>query len=133
MPISKRRPPNPRFGNHRVPHPPEREILLNRNPLPECLALLRDADETSTNVVYVVQAETGGPVKIGHTTWKARSRRLAELQTGNPERLVFRRVVDGERWLESALHEYFWESRLEGEWFELCDELAHLAPEAFSV
>jgi len=72
-------------------------------------------------------------VKIGHTTWKARHRRLAELQTGNPDRLVFRRIVSGERWLEQALHEYYSEYRLEGEWFEICDDLRPLVPRAFDV
>lgn len=122
-----------REGNRSTPHPPERERLINDNPLPEALALLRDADDTDTNVVYVVQAESGGPVKIGHTTWKARHRRLAELQTGNSARLVFRRIVSGERWLERALHEYYSEQRLEGEWFCLCEELRPLAPAAFDV
>lgn len=108
-------------------------MAINNNPLPEALSLLRDADETSTDVVYIVQSETGGPVKIGHTTWSARQRRLAELQTGSPHRLVFRRIIDGEGWLERALHEYYCESRLEGEWFDLCEDLKPLAPEAFDV
>lgn len=106
---------------------------LWNDPLPDALTLLRDADDTSANVVYIVQAESGGPVKIGHTSWGARERRLAELQTGNPQRLVFRRIVDGERWLERALHEYYSDHRLEGEWFALCDDLRPLAPEAFGV
>jgi hypothetical protein len=36
-------------------------------------------------------------------------------------------------WLEQALHEYFKESRLQGEWFSLSDDMRILCPEAFDV
>jgi hypothetical protein len=62
---------------------------------------------------YFVQAEAGGPVKIGVA--KDPAARLCLLQTGNPQRLVIRRVwpLDCERYL----HRRHGSHRLTGEWF----------------
>lgn len=47
-------------------------------------------------VTYFIQAIDGGPVKIGKSTSeKGAASRLASLQTGNPSRLVIRRLLDG--------------------------------------
>jgi hypothetical protein len=93
------------------------------------LSQLPRASDTSTQVVYVVQAESGGPVKIGHSTRTGVERRLRELQSGNAQRLVVRALFDGGMWLEQALHQFFCESRLRGEWFGLTPQLLLLCPE----
>lgn len=65
--------------------------------------------------VYVVQAGEGGPVKIGFTN-KPR-RRIAELQTGLPQRLRVLHLFDGSEEDERRLHRRFAEHRVSGEWF----------------
>lgn len=99
--------------------------------LPGSLELLEDAADGDEDVVYVLQALTGGPIKIGHTTWSAREQRRRQIQIGSPTTLVFRRIVRGGMWLEQALHAYFAYARLSGEWFSLVDDMIHLCPEAF--
>lgn len=71
-----------------------------------------------TACVYFVQAGDGGPIKIGYTTHKWRSR-LSALQTGSPVRLGCRLVIaPATREDEQELHRHFAAYRLEGEWFE---------------
>lgn len=52
--------------------------------------------------VYFIQAEHGGPVKIGWARDPAK--RLRELQTGSPHRLVVRATIAGALADEAALH-----------------------------
>jgi len=73
------------------------------------------------SVVYFIQAETGGPIKIG--TALDVSKRIAMLQTGNPEQLVVLHTFPGQRDLESALHATLREHRIRGEWFADCPEV----------
>lgn len=80
-------------------------------------------------MVYLIQAVGGGPVKIGHSTYRGVDRRIQQIQTGNPEQLVVRALFDGGLWLEQALHEHFAELRLTGEWFALDQRLRELCPE----
>lgn len=71
-------------------------------------------------VVYFIQPEQGGPIKIGYSSRRsAVPGRLAMLQTGNPYRLVIRKVIDAPGWrgTEGDLHEKFAQYRLAGEWF----------------
>lgn len=75
-------------------------------------------------VVYFVAA--GPYVKIGHSTHDAIDRRVAELQTGNPETLEVLALFEGGLWLEQALHDYFAGARVRGEWFELTAEIRRL-------
>ena len=56
-------------------------------------------------------------IKIGFTDRADISERLAELQTGNPRKLICRKLVPGTREEERLLHELFAEDRLCGEWF----------------
>ncbi len=66
--------------------------------------------------VYFIQAEDGGPIKIGTAIdpWG----RMRTLQTGNATRLVMIAVIDGDRYCESSLHAKFSELRITGsEWF----------------
>lgn len=75
-------------------------------------------------VVYLIE---GGPyVKIGHSTYEGVTRRLAELQCGNPEHLQVLALFEGGLWLEQTLHEYFQGARIRGEWFELVPEIRRL-------
>lgn len=71
-------------------------------------------------VVYLVTAEIGGPVKIGRTRADRVKSRLKELQTGNPQPLRVVRMFSGGRDLEQHLHKVFGPYRIgaKGEWFE---------------
>jgi hypothetical protein len=68
---------------------------------------------------YFIQAETGGPVKIGKS--RDASARLRGLQTGHPERLRVITLIDGD--VESELHQKFAHLRTAGEWFRYTQEL----------
>lgn len=67
-------------------------------------------------VVYFIQAETGGPIKIG--TAIDAEKRMASLQLSCPVKLrLLSKRPGGER-LERFLHRQFAAYRLHGEWFE---------------
>lgn len=72
--------------------------------------------------VYFIQAEDGGPIKIGWA--KDPDKRLRLLQCGHPDVLVLRRVVAGGTETETELHGRFWQHHLRGEWFHPHPELA---------
>lgn len=86
-------------------------------------------------MIYFIQAEHGGPIKIGWTEGRPNpkygdiflERRRKSLQTGNPYPLVVRHVIAGERLEEMVLHSVFQEHRLMGEWFEPVPYLEGLA------
>lgn len=67
-------------------------------------------------MVYFIQVGESGPIKIGYTRTDP-TKRLSELQTGNPYKLRLLLVLEGGFDLEHALHEKFADLRLEGEWF----------------
>lgn len=104
-------------------------MLAKAEQLSLLLAQMPRAQEGDAEVVYVIQARDGGPVKIGHTSYAAVDARRRKLQTGNHQQLVVRGLFRGGMWLESALHEYLGASRLQGEWFSLSPELIALCPE----
>jgi Meiotically Up-regulated Gene 113 (MUG113) protein len=62
-----------------------------------------------------VQEGEHGPVKIGLSN--ELERRLGDLQTGNPDELVLRHVVPGDRAVEAQLHARFKPARIRREWF----------------
>lgn len=65
--------------------------------------------------VYVIQGESGGPVKIG---WAIDpERRLRQLQCGSPMRLSVLACLSGEQTLEKHLHIEGKQERSHGEWF----------------
>jgi hypothetical protein len=66
--------------------------------------------------VYFIQAEHGGPIKIGVTDRP--DKRVAQLQIASPHKLVLLRAVPGEMREEKYLHERFTGARLSGEWFK---------------
>jgi hypothetical protein len=85
--------------------------------------------DTAGPVTYFIQAVHGGPIKIGRSTRAYLPKRLAALQTGNPDPLRITHVLDGDH--EARLHREFRNERLSGEWFmptvRLCS-MAHAVP-----
>lgn len=76
-------------------------------------------------MIYFVQAEDGGPIKIGLCT-DIKSR-LASMQTGNHKRLWVLAYIPGGMVDEKRLHERFSRYRVRGEWFEpSADLLAYI-------
>jgi hypothetical protein len=88
-----------------------------------------EAGRAFGKIVYFVQPEHGGPVKIGRCMDGLFRERLADLQVGNPLRIVMRRVVRGGEILERDLHDHFAHLRTRdgGEWFNVDEELARVA------
>ncbi|HEY4452338.1 MAG TPA: GIY-YIG nuclease family protein [Solirubrobacteraceae bacterium] len=76
----------------------------------------------SQRVTYFVQADGGGPIKIGRSVRGALQKRIIELQVGNAERLQTRFIAYGD-W-EPTLHRVFADLRLSGEWFRPHPDLA---------
>ena len=78
--------------------------------------------------LYFIQAEGGGPVKIGITSNP--SRRLAQLRREHGEDLCIRRKVKVHESvalkMERNVHKHFGHLRLHGEWFAVDEELAKL-------
>lgn len=78
-------------------------------------------------MIYVVQPEPGGPVKIGYT-WVGYvedvQKRIRSLETGCPWPLKLLATIDGSTALESRLHQRFREYRVHREWFRVEGELA---------
>jgi Meiotically up-regulated gene 113 len=64
--------------------------------------------------VYMIRAGEHGPVKIGVADNV--SRRLADMQVGNHEKLALIRVFEGGPAEETRLHERFADNHLRGEW-----------------
>lgn len=74
------------------------------------------SEDDQEGLVYFVQAGEGGPIKIGYTSFSV-EKRIATLQTAQPERLRLLATVEGGR-NEVFLHDYFSKHRKNGEWFE---------------
>lgn len=74
--------------------------------------------------VYFIQAEDGGPIKIGYSDDPAK--RLIELQTSHHSPLVIRSTISGPPSLERKLHTRFRAHRLSGEWFSPVAEIAEM-------
>jgi uncharacterized protein YozE (UPF0346 family) len=66
--------------------------------------------------IYFIQSGTSGPIKIGYTASSV-ERRLSNLQTGHPEKLILLVSIEGNRSLEKQLHNQFNNHHLIGEWF----------------
>jgi hypothetical protein len=87
------------------------------------------AEESANRAVYFMQANGGGPIKIGSTVNP--DKRLKQMQTHQPEEIVIRRLVwvDAEIGyaLETALRRAFGYAQMRGEWFRPTPRLARLA------
>lgn len=71
--------------------------------------------------VYFIYDEWGGAVKIGVAGDPLR--RLDQLQTGNPRRLVLLGTIPGGRGIEAEIHDHFRPAHLRMEWFRATDEV----------
>lgn len=78
--------------------------------------------------VYFVQAEAGGPIKIGFATdvWS----RVKTLQTSHHEKLICLVHIAGTMDDEQLLHQEYAAHRLNGEWFSDCEEIRSLVERA---
>ncbi|MEU6071396.1 GIY-YIG nuclease family protein [Streptomyces sp. NPDC047082] len=70
-----------------------------------------------TGYVYVMGSDQWPYVKIGYS--KDPAKRLWFVQVGSPVRLELLATYEGGRALEAALHRYFAQYRMSGEWFDL--------------
>jgi Meiotically up-regulated gene 113 len=69
-------------------------------------------------VYFLIELDVPAPkVKIGTTTRAGLSKRIEQIQNGNPNKLEPRLVIPGDRSVEQALHARFESSRCRGEWF----------------
>lgn len=75
--------------------------------------------------VYFIQAEMGGPIKIGYAADEFK--RFATIQTGYPDKLVLCHAIVGDIETERAIHNRFRKCRLRGEWFYPTPELVKFA------
>jgi uncharacterized protein YozE (UPF0346 family) len=73
--------------------------------------------DSRKGVVYFVQVGTSGSIKIGYTAGPT-EKRLAQLQTANPQPLRLLAEFDGDRDIEAGLHRRFSAHRASGEWFD---------------
>ncbi len=93
------------FGDDLSTYPPKRLIqaLLDRP------SIKRDG------IVYFMQGEKGGPIKIGRS--QNAKQRLDKLQIGSNIRLRLVRWLPFVPGVEASLHKRFAAERLHGEWF----------------
>ena len=74
--------------------------------------------------IYFVEAEGTNCVKIGFTS-RSVEQRIAELQTGQPQRLRLWGSIPGECDAEQGLHKEYAALRTNGEWFSPADSIYH--------
>jgi hypothetical protein len=80
--------------------------------------------------VYLV---SGGPfTKIGYTTGQLK-KRMEAFAVGNPFHLQVRKTLETEKpkEIEKALHAYFRDYRVRGEWYDLSDHHIYCIGQAF--
>lgn len=83
-------------------------------------------------MIYFIQADGTDRVKIGFTAGDP-AKRLADLQTGCPHRLVILATASGSEQDEGRWHKDFATDRVQGEWFRLSPRLvAHIAAQIAS-
>jgi hypothetical protein len=74
-------------------------------------------------VIYFVQAESVGHIKIGWHAGTDAAERVRELQVGSPVKLTLLGTMPGERETEADLHRQFSHAHVHGEWFRAVPEL----------
>lgn len=75
----------------------------------------------SGSYIYFAQAVSGGPIKIGYSADPIT--RIRSLGTGSQGRLRLLAMFPGQKADEWRLHDGLDEHRVNGEWFEDCDEV----------
>lgn len=83
----------------------------------EAAEALGATDLLETPLVYVIQGEGGGPVKVGKSTFRRLPHRVAEIQTGHPSALRVVSTFRGGLAIERMLHRALSRHRIRGEWF----------------
>ena len=78
-------------------------------------------------MIYFIVEEGDEYVKIGYS--RKPLKRIVSIMHGNPRQLSIALIIDGGMALERALHERFKETRVNGEWFEMTDEIRHVLRE----
>lgn len=79
-------------------------------------------------MIYFIQAEDGGPVKIGYTGSSVKSR-LTTLQVSSSKKLNVLAKIRGSKTFEKHLHNKFDHLRISGEWFKPEQELLNFIAE----
>lgn len=70
-------------------------------------------------MIYFVQSNNSGPIKIGYTKNKySVHKRLGSIQVGSSEPLKLLGLINGSRKDEQLLHKKFHVYQLHGEWFQ---------------
>jgi hypothetical protein len=81
-------------------------------------------------MIYFVQAEGVGHIKIGYTDGESADSRLATLQTGSPVPLRILHTMPGTMEDEKNLHRRFASAGVGGEWFKAVPDLLAMIPAA---
>jgi hypothetical protein len=81
------------------------------------LDLERAVHEAGESIIYFLQPDPGGPIKIGVSTRSRLKGRIAALQQASAWPLRVTRTFPGDRKLEARLHRIFREAAMQGEWF----------------
>lgn len=76
---------------------------------------------------YILRAGETEMVKIGWADEDVESRR-STLQTAHWEDLILIRQIEGERWIEGAMHKLFAANRVRREWFRFDPEMLTVDP-----
>lgn len=81
--------------------------------------------------VYFVQAGEGGRIKIGYSPYPLR--RIKHLQQFSGPDLITLAIIEGERTLESMLHNIVQAHRVHGEWFDPTPEVLDIVRRAAAL
>ena len=68
-------------------------------------------------MIYFIQEDRTGPIKIGYTSRTAKSR-LDSLQTGNARQLYLIKEIEGTEEEVQEIYTQFKHIRMKGEWFQ---------------
>ena len=85
----------------------------------------RKLDRHGAGKIYFVQVGTTGPIKIGYSKRPIKER-IAGLQAGHHDELVFLGAFTGSYTDEQNLHYFYSELRIRGEWFQPHRDLVRL-------
>jgi len=81
--------------------------------------------DTCGGLVYVIQEDNGGAIKIGCSSGNSFALRLPALQTGNPRELKIVAIARNQSvQYEFELHRRFAQYLIRGDWFRPVDEIA---------
>lgn len=104
-------------------------LTIDAGPLSDAFTVLAKYPSTEGELpdlgdgvlTYFIQGAEGGPIKIGRSTQATLAARVSTIQTGYPDRLVVRMLVQGD--YERRFHNAFYALRMTGEWFRARGDL----------